>query len=117
MLGDLLHEVKSWLVKLSSASMNTRLLALVEQHILDHYKFQVFRDLGHGTFLKFLSEHKDLEKLISLPGHSSEISLGTANKSDILAMIEQCGADSDRVSYCLIILGPVVRSLDKLSTR
>jgi hypothetical protein len=69
----------------------------VEDSVLSHYKgFTTFRDLGQGSFLQLLSEHKELETLISISAHAEESALGV-RKSDVIDLLQQCGVDSEKV--------------------
>lgn len=96
-LEELFIEVKRWLVGKSSTSVDLKLLARVEDSVLNHYKgFTAFKDLGQGSFLQFLSEHKDLETLVSLSSHAQESNLGV-KKSDVIEFLQQCGVDSEKV--------------------
>ena len=98
---ELLNEVKRWLVRKSSRSFDLKLLARVEDSILDHYKgFMTFKDLGQGSFLRFLSENKELEALISISGaHAEESCLGV-RKTDVIDLLQQCGVDVAKVQFC-----------------
>ena len=90
--------MKRWLVGKAVKSVDLKQLARVEDSILNRFKgFATFRDLGHGSFLQFVSLHKDLEALIAISAHTEDSALGV-RKSDVIDLLRQCGADSDKVS-------------------
>lgn len=90
--------------------MNIGLLARIEERILHGYGFKAFRDLGHGSFLQFLSEHKELQTLVSLTGGPADGALGPRRKSDVLHLIQQCDVNSDQVSFLdLFLINSFVR--------
>ena len=94
----MLNEVKRWLVGKSTRSVDLKQLARVEDSILGHYKgFTTFKDLGQGSFLHFVSQHKELEALIAISARTEESALGV-RKSDVIDLLRQCGADSEKVS-------------------
>ena len=77
----------------------------MEDSVLNHYKgFTTFRDLGQGSFLQFLSQHKELETLISIsPAHAVESGLGVRT-SDVIDLLQQCGVDSAKVMFKLNVV-------------
>lgn len=90
--------MKRWLVGKAVKSVDLKQLARVEDSILNHYKgFAAFRDLGQGSFLKFVAQHKELEALIAISAHTEDSALGV-RKSDVIDLLRQCGVDSDKVS-------------------
>ncbi|XP_028393815.1 uncharacterized protein LOC114518092 [Dendronephthya gigantea] len=92
----LFSEVKRWLVGKSSKSVDVKQLARVEERILHCYKgFTTFSELGHGSFIQFLSTNKELEALICFSVQSDDKFLGI-KKSDVIDLIQQCGVDSEK---------------------
>ena len=77
----------------------------MEDSVLNHYKgFTTFRDFGQGSFLQFLSRHKELETLISIsPAHAVESGLGVRT-SDVIDLLQQCGVDSAKVMFKLNVV-------------
>ena len=95
---ELLNEVKRWLAGKSSTSVDLKLLARVEESILNQYKgFTTFKDLGQGSFLQFLSKNKELETLIAISGAHAEESCFGVRKTDVIDFLQQCGVDSAKV--------------------
>lgn len=110
-LEKLLGEVKQWLGGKSSKSVDLKQLARVEESVLDRYKgFTTFRDLGHGSFIQFLSEHKELEALISISVQSDNNVLGI-KKSDVIDLLQQCGVNSEKVNLTISFVNIVSHTM------
>ena len=90
----MLNEIRGWL---SLRSIDLKLLARVEDSVLDHYKgFTTFRDLGQGTFLQLLSEDKEIETMITVSSNAQESVIGI-RMSDAIDLIQQCDVNSAKV--------------------
>ena len=102
--GKVVEEVKQWLVKADHLDL-TR-LARIEGNVVSKFpEFNSFEELGYGSFLKFLSSHKELQEAIeqvggfgqserkgTMPGHPVSL-------HSVLDLVSQFGTQTSHVSY------------------
>ena len=102
--GKVVEEVKQWLAKADHLDL-TR-LARIEGNVVSKFpEFNSFEELGYGSFLKFLSSHKELQEAIeqvggfgqserkgTMPGHPVSL-------HSVLDLVSQFGTQTSHVSY------------------
>ena len=90
-------------------------LARIEGNVVSKFpKFNSFEGLGYGSFLKFLSSHKELQEAIEqVGGFGRSETKGTmlghpVSLHSVLDFVSQFGAQTSHVSYDvheLLLLG------------
>ena len=102
--GKVVEEVKQWLANADHLDL-TR-LARIEGNVVSKFpEFNSFEELGYGSFLKFLSSHKELQEAIEqvggfgqserigpMPGHPVSL-------HSVLDLVSQFGTQTSHVSY------------------
>ncbi|XP_070575816.1 uncharacterized protein [Ptychodera flava] len=80
-------------------NLNLSILSRIEKKLADHFKFESFLAMGHGTFLEYINNHPQmLEEYggsqlgIGSSGSTVSGSIYRPNRQDILEFIQQCGA-------------------------
>ncbi|XP_013402867.1 uncharacterized protein LOC106168377 [Lingula anatina] len=88
-----------------TSAMNLRAMAHLEKRLAQHFGFQDFHSMGHGSFTEFLGHHsKELEELgMGSVGGGPGTGHFTATKDSVLQFIRQCGNDlpSDTIGEML----------------
>ena len=102
--GKVVEEVKQWLVKADHLDL-TR-LARIEGNVVSKFpEFSSFEELGYGSFLKFLSSHKELQEAIEqVGGFGQSERIGTmpghpVSLHSVLDLVSQFGTQTSHVSY------------------
>lgn len=103
--GVVLKEVSAWLANADNVDLSA--LATIESTVMNKFpEFNTFEELGYGSFLKFLTSHKDLLESIKQYGGlvmAGSGGLGTKVGHQVLAnsvldFISQCGTQASPVS-------------------
>ena len=102
--GKVVEEVKQWLAKADHLDL-TR-LARIEGNVVSKFpEFNSFEELGYGSFLKFLSSHKELQEAIEqVGGFGQSERIGTmpghpVSLHSVLDLVSQFGTQTSHVSY------------------
>lgn len=102
--GQVVEEVKQWLANADHLDL-TR-LARIEGNVVSKFpEFNSFEELGYGSFLKFLSSHKELQEAIEqVGGFGQSERIGTmpghpVSLHSVLDLVSQFGTQTSHVSY------------------
>ena len=102
--GKVVEEVKQWLAKADHLDL-TR-LARIEGNVVSKFpEFNSFEELGYGSFLKFLSSHKELQEATEqVSGFGRSERKGTmfghpVSLHSVLDFVSQFGTQTSHVSY------------------
>ena len=104
LLGAIIDELKAWLV--CAENIDLQRLANIEASVLNKFPgFDRFEDFGYGSFLTFLTAHKELLEAIEEVGGLTVIRSGGLRShhvslTSVLDFISQCGPQASPVS-CL----------------
>ena len=102
-VGVIVHEVKEWLT--NAENVDLARLAIIEGNVVNKFPgFKGFEDFGYGSFLKFLTKHKELmEAIEQVGGMARSGRMGTTlghqvSLNSVLDFISQCGTQTSPVS-------------------
>ena len=103
-IGAVLREVKEWIKCAEHADPTT--LARIEANVVNKFPgFTGFEEFGYGSFLKFLTKHKELmeatEEVGGMPQSGRKgARLGyQVSLNSVLDFISQCGTQTSIVSF------------------
>ena len=103
-IGAIVQEVKQWLTNADKVDLAR--LALIEGNVVNKFpSFNSFEEFGYGSFLRFLTKHKELlDAIEQVGGMARSGRVGTTlghqvSLNSVLDFISQCGTQTSPVSF------------------
>ena len=103
-IGAIVQEVKQWLTNADKVDLAR--LALIEGNVVNKFPgFNSFEEFGYGSFLRFLTKHKELlDAIEQVGGMARSGKVGTTlghqvSLNSVLDFISQCGTQTSPVSF------------------